>query len=99
MKLGSTISGGQKKNSSIFNGHKLYTRNYDYFIKLHQTTKNTITLHSDSAWQIRNLTRKAFSMEVFKFLNRNLNFVPTQSKINKKELYNQVEECYIVVLS
>ena len=38
-------------------------------------------------------------MEGFKFLNRNLNFVPTQSKINKKELYNQVDERYIVVLN
>ena len=38
-------------------------------------------------------------METFKFLNRNLNFVPNQSKINKKELYNQVEERYIVALN
>ena len=51
--LASTSSGG-----STFNSDKLHTRHHDHFIKLQQTIKNTITLYSNPAGQIVNLTQK-----------------------------------------
>ena len=83
-----------KRDSSSFNNYKLYARHHDRFIKLQRAIKNTIRLQSDPAGQIINLTQKIFSRETFKFLNKNLNFVPTQNKINKKELHNQLDKFY-----
>ena len=38
--------------------------------------------------------QKKFSRETFKLLNKNLNFVSTQDKINKKELHNQLDNFF-----
>ena len=56
--------------------------------------KTQFRLQSDTAGQIISLTQKIFSRPTFKLLNKNLNFVPTQNKRNKKELHNQLDEFF-----
>ena len=56
--------------------------------------KTQFRLQSDTAGQIISLTQKIFSRSTFKLLNKNLNFVPTQNKRNKKELHNQLDEFF-----
>ena len=72
----------------------LHARHHDHFIKLQRAIKNTIRLQFDPAGQIINLTQKKYSRGIYKLFSKNLNFVPTQNKINKKELHDQLEEFY-----
>ena len=80
-----------KRDSSTY---KLHTRHHDHFIKLQRAIKNAVRLQSDPAGQIINLTQKTFSRKTFKLLNKKLNFVPTQNRMNTKELHNQLDEFY-----
>ena len=81
MNLVSIASGGQNETIQL-----LIIINFiqDIMIKL----QRAIRFQFDRAGQIINLTQTKFSRETCKLLNKNLNFVPTQNKINKKELHN-----------
>ena len=56
--------------------------------------KGSIGLQSDPAGHIKNLSNKSFTKGVYKLLNKNLNFVPTQKSFNKKLFDKEINDFY-----
>ena len=59
-----------------------------------KTLEDTVRFKSDPAGQVINLTTKIFCKDIFKILNKNLNFVPTQRTINKDTIKKQFEDFF-----
>ena len=72
--------------------HKLHRTNHGNFIKLEKTLEDTIRFQSHQAGQVINLSTKRFCKDTFKFLNKNITFVPTQKTINKDTIKKQFED-------
>ena len=89
--LASTTSGVQNKTVQLLT---IINFIQDTMTKSQRAMKNTIRFQLDPAGQIINLTQKKIFGETFKLLNKNLNLVPTQNKINKKELHKEMTEFY-----
>ena len=69
----------------ISQSNKLRERNYENFIQLRITIENILVLQFDPEGDVMNLSTKAFNRDVFKLLNKKLNFVAMKkyfSKIN-----------------
>ena len=56
--------------------------------------KSLSNLQFDSAEKVIKLSTKTFSRDVFKLLNKNLNFVPMQKYFNKKKFFNEINAFY-----
>ena len=74
--------------------NKLRGRNHENFIQLQRTNEDTVGLKSDSAGNVINSSTKTFIRDVFKLLNKNLNFGPMQKYFNKKKFYNKINDFY-----
>ena len=59
-----------------------------------KTLEDTVRFKSGPAGQVINLTTKIFCKDIFKILNKNLNFVPTQRTINKDTIKKQFEDFF-----
>ena len=64
----------------------LYPRNNGDTIGTQQSIKNKIRYKSDQSGDAINLSKLSFSSDAFKLLNKNLKFVHTLKKYNKKQL-------------
>ena len=62
----------------------LYPANNGNTIGIQQTIKSKIINKSDPSGHVINLSKHSFSLDTFKLLNKNLDFVPTPKKYNKK---------------
>ena len=63
---------------------KILGRNHENFIQLRRTIEVTIGFQFNPAGNVINLSAKTFNRDVFKFLNKNLNFVSMQKIILTK---------------
>ena len=64
----------------------LYPTNNGDTIGIQRAIKSKIRYKSDPSGKVINLSKHSFSLDTFKLLNKNLNFVPTPKKYNKKKL-------------
>ena len=53
-------------------------------IGIQQAIKSKIRYEPDPSEHVINLSKHSFSLDAFKILNKNLNFVPTPKRYNKK---------------
>ena len=60
------------------------------FVKLRRTIENKTGFQSEPAGQVINLNKKRFTKEIFKQLNKNINFVPTQTNFSKTMLNKEL---------
>ena len=67
-----------------FHSNHLYKTNHANFNKLRRTIEDSIGLQSDPAGHVINLSKKNFTKDVYKLLNKKLNFVSTQKTFDKK---------------
>ena len=56
--------------------------------------KAKIRYKSDPSENVINLSKHSFSLDTFKLLNKNLNFVPKPKKCNKKQLDTDAENFF-----
>ena len=70
---------------------KLHSRNHGYFKKLRRAVQSTKLLQDDTEGLIINLSSKSFTVYDFKFLNKGLNFCPTQGLYNSREFANDIK--------
>ena len=56
-----------------------------------RTIKSKYRYKSDPSGNVINLSKHLFSLDTFKLLNKNVNFVPTPKKYNKKQLNTDAE--------
>ena len=75
-----------KRNEEILNG------SYANHKRLRQTIDNAIKHQSDPFRQVINLSKFGFTVNEYKILGYNLNFVPTPGSINKNELLHDVQK-------
>ena len=61
---------------------------------MRRTIESSTGLQSDPAGNVINLSNKYFTKDVYKILNKNLSFVPTIKKFNKKLLDEQINDLY-----
>ena len=76
-------------------GNRLHLSNHAEFAKLQNTINklNTKTTKDPNNYVI-NLTKKSFSKNEFKLLNKNLNYVPNPGKPNKKDFKNDTNNFF-----
>ena len=77
---------GQQKKSQTNHQHQPHKTNHENLVKLQRTTENTTGLQSSTLGQVMNSSKKRFTKETFKPLNKNLNFAPTQTSFNYTKL-------------
>ena len=75
----------------------LYPANNGNTIGIQQTIKSKIINKSDPSGHVINLSKHSFSLNIFKLLNKNLNFVPTPKNYNKKQLDNDAENFFHLI--
>ena len=75
----------------------LYPKNNGNAIGMQRAIKSKIRYKSDPLWHVINLSKHSFSLDTFKLLNKNLNFVPTPKKYNKKQLDNDAENFFCLI--
>ena len=68
--------------------------NHENFIQLWRTIEDTIELQFDPAGNVINLSTKTFSKDVFKLLNKNLNFAPMQKYFRKMNCFRKINGFY-----
>ena len=73
---------------------ELHGANNGHFSKLSRKIKKTAKFRSDPTGNVINLSNYEFSKATYKLLNRNLNFVPTQSKYNENKFDKSIENFY-----
>ena len=61
---------------------------------MRRTIESSTGLQSDPAGNVINLSNKYFTKDVYKILNKNLSFVPTIKKFNKKLLDEEINDLY-----
>ena len=66
-------------------------------IGIQQAIKSKIRYKSDPSGNVINISKYSFSLDTFKLLNKNLNFVPTPKKHNKKQLDNDAENFFRLI--
>ena len=91
-KHGLCVSRGPTRKCPTNHRHQFHRTNYENFVKLRRTIENTTGLQSYTAGQLINLSKKQFTKETFKLLNKNLNFVPTKTNFNKTPLHKKLED-------
>ena len=64
---------------------------------MQRAIKSKIRYKSDPSGQVINLSKHSFSLDTFKLLNKNLNFVPITKKYNKKQLDNDTENFFRLI--
>ena len=72
---GICVSMGPTRKCRTNHCHQLHRTNHENFVKLRRTIGNKTGLQSDPAGQVINLSKKRFTKETFKLLNKSLNFV------------------------
>ena len=75
----------------------LYPTNNGNAIGIQRAIKSKIRYKSDPSGHVINLSKHSFSLDTFKLLNKNLNFVPTPKKYNKKQLDNDAENFFRLI--
>ena len=75
----------------------LYPTNNGNAIGIQRAIKSKIRYKSDPSGHVINLSKHLFSLDTFKLLNKNLNFVPTPKKYNKKQLDNDAENFFRLI--
>ena len=75
----------------------LYPANNGNAIGIQQAIKSKIRYKSDPSGHVINLSKHSFSLNIFKLLNKNLNFVPTPKNYNKKQLDNDAENFFHLI--
>ena len=83
-----------EKKHQFTQSNKLLGRNHENFIQLRRTTEDTIRLQFYPAGNVIILSTKTSNIDVFKPLNKNLNFVPTQKYFNKTKFFNEINGFY-----
>ena len=78
--------GSTKKKSQTNHQHQPHKTNHENLVKLQRMTENTTGLQSSTLGQVMNSSKKRFTKETFKPLNKNLNFAPTQTSFNYTKL-------------
>lgn len=63
-------------------------------MKIWETIENSTGLQFDPTGNVINLSNKRFTKNVYKVLNKNLNFVPTIKKLNKNLLVKGMRDFY-----
>ena len=63
-------------------------------MQLQRTIEDTTGLQFDPEGNAINLSTKSFNRDVFKLLNKNLNFVPMQKYFNKTKFFNGINSFY-----
>ena len=63
----------------------LYPTDNGNAIGIQRVIKSKTRFKSDPSGHVINLSKYSFSLDAFKLLNKNLNFVPTLKKYNKKQ--------------
>ena len=86
--MASTVGGQATDNTEIINGNA---------IGIQRAIKSKIRYKSDPSGHVINLSKHSFSLDTFKLLNKNLNFVPTSEKYNKKQLDNDAENFFRLI--
>ena len=66
---------------------------------IQRAIKSKIRYKSDPSGHVINLSKHSFFLDIFKLLNKNLNFVPTPKKYNKKQLGNDAENFFCLIKS
>ena len=66
-------------------------------IGIQRAIKSKIRYKSDPSGNVINISKYSFSLDTFKLLNKNLNFVPTPKKYNKKQLDNDAENFFRLI--
>ena len=64
----------------------VHPRNNENLNKLRRTTEKSIQYQHDPSGNVINLSKFSFSKNVYRLLNKNLNFVPTGEVYNKTQL-------------
>ena len=64
---------------------------------IQRAIKSKIRYKSDPSGHVINLSKRSFSLDTFRPLNKNLNFVPTPKKYNKKQLDNDAENFFHLI--
>ena len=93
-KNGETPPPPNRRAISKYRNHKCsfnHRRNNENIINLQRKIKETLKYRSDPIGNVINLTSFLFSKNVYKLLNKNLNFIPTPKLYNKKELKNDLD--------
>ena len=85
---------GANKKYGNNQGHQLHRTNHENFVKLRRVIENTAGFQWDPARQVINLSKKRFTLENLKLLNKNLNFVRIQTNFNNITLSKELEEFY-----
>ena len=75
----------------------LYPRNNRDTIGIQQSIKNKIRYKSNPSGDAINLSKLSFSSDAFKLLNKNLKFVHTLKKYNKKQLDTYAENSFCFI--
>ena len=73
--MASTVGGQATDNTEIINANA---------IGIQRAIKSKIRYKSEPSGHVINLSKHSFSLDTFKLLNKNLDFVPTPKKYNKK---------------
>ena len=85
---------GPTRKCPINHCHQLHRINHGNFVKLRRTIENTTGFQSDPSGKVINLSKERFTKETFKLLNKNLNFIPTQTNFSKTTLNKELEDFY-----
>ena len=64
---------------------------------MQRVIKSKIRFKSDPSGNVINLSKHLFSLDTLKRLNKNINFVPTPKKDNKKQLDNDAENFFRLI--
>ena len=70
-------SGDQTEINTDNKGNDFYRTNNENSIDIQRKIKNMLEYRSDTFGNILNLSKHSFSLNTFRLLNKNLNFVPT----------------------
>ena len=77
--------------------NKLRRRNYNNITKIRRMIEKPNGLQSDPADSVINFSNKHFTKNVYKLLNKNLDFVPTIKKFNEKLLDEEIDNFYRLI--
>jgi hypothetical protein len=81
---------GPERNGNI-RDEKISSGRFGNYKRLRQAVNNTVKHESDPFGQVINLSNFKFTVNEYKLLGYNLNFVPTPETINKNELLHDIK--------
>ena len=72
----------KRRSHSDRRSNNIHKHNYGNFTRIRNTIHKTEVFNTDPFGNVINLSKKSFTYNEFKLLNRNLNFIPNPGKYN-----------------